>query len=99
MKREIYKGRTKKGYVYYYMFAIDTIEIFGGCGICDDCGKFANMGIYVPVLNHYMCVNCYKSFVKSCKYYSEDKWFEDLNIKYVDSKINKSEYLKLYDRS
>ena len=99
MKREIYKGRTTKGYVYYYMRAIDTLEIFGGCGICDDCGKFTILGIYVPVLNHYLCLDCYKSFMKTCKYYLEDKWFEDLNIKYVDRQINENENLKLNDRS
>lgn len=53
------KFTTKQGYIAYACTAAETAYL-GGMGICDDCGKSALSGFLVPVLNHYMCPDCFE---------------------------------------
>lgn len=67
---------TKSGYIAYEATASETV-LLGGCGICDDCGKGALNGYLVPVLNHYMCPDCFEDWQANAKYYPEDIPFEE----------------------
>lgn len=52
------KIKTQRGYIAYSCRGSET-ALIGGMGICDDCGTPASMGYLVPVLNHYMCPECF----------------------------------------
>lgn len=66
------KFTTKQGYIAYACTAQETTYL-GGLGICDDCGKAAPNGFLVPVLNRYMCPDCFKEWqtaeAKNAAYY------------------------------
>ena len=97
--REIEKFKIDKGYIVYKMSNIDAIGIFNGFGICDDCSSSTRVGYYVPVLNHYMCEDCFNEWQKVCIYYEEDLWFQSGNVKIVDNIINYVREVKLIDKT
>ena len=70
-----------------YQCSSDENALFGGFGICDDCGTFSKIGYLVPVLNHYMCSTCFLDWSKRCKFYSSDVDFERHYIRYYESII------------
>lgn len=72
----------------YYTCSVDELRLIGGLGICDDCGDCPPLGGYlVPVLNHYQCVECFESWSARAKHYPEDDWFEQINMRYWESRI------------
>ena len=45
---------------------------WGGLGVCDDCGRKADNGYYVAVLNSWLCEECYDKFTERAVRYIED---------------------------
>lgn len=80
------KIRTKQGYIAYQCTAIETTYL-GGMGICDDCGRFAQDGFLVPVLNRYMCPACFQDWQSHGRFYPEDLPFEKRHADYYEHKI------------
>ena len=67
----------------YYRVTVPELRLIGGLGICDDCGATPLEGGYlVPVLNHYQCKRCFEDWSSRAKHYSEDDWFEEIQMKY-----------------
>ncbi len=77
---------TKSGYIAYRATAEET-ALLGGCGICDDCGKFSAEGYLIPVLNHYMCPDCFRDWESSSRFYPEDLPVEHGAAAYFESRI------------
>lgn len=70
------KFKNKVGYVVYRISAEECFT-FGGAAICDECNKFCSNGGYlIPVLNHFMCDDCYNEWNSFCTFYPEDLDFE-----------------------
>jgi len=84
------KINTKSGYIAYSCSALE-IKIIGGLGICDECNKTARNGYLVPVLNHYMCGDCFKEWDVSATYYPEDIPFEKKYAAYYEAVIGLKE--------
>ena len=80
------KIRMSCGHIAYEATADET-HLLGGYGICDDCSSFASKGYLVPVLNHYMCENCYKDFSDRASFYKEDVPIEQRTAKYYEEII------------
>lgn len=82
--------KSPQGYIVLKMSLSECISIFnGGAGICDNCGRAAMDGYYVPVLNHYLCPKCYRDFTQRTPYYQEDAYFESYSLEYVTNRIKK----------
>lgn len=79
----IYKFAVKKMTVYK-MNNVQTVTIFNGAGICDDCGTSARDGYYVPVLNLYLCQECFDDWCEHCKHYKEDDEVEEGNVEWFE---------------
>lgn len=72
------------GYVAYKISSEECFS-FGGLSICDDCGTFCSEGGYlVPVLNHFMCSECFFDWLSRAKFYSEDLDFEQYWVRYYE---------------
>ena len=84
---DVKKFQLKNGYICYIMNFVEAVAIFNGLGICDECCKHEYIGFYVPVLNRYMCEECFYDWANRCKFYEEDLWFEKQNIEYVEERI------------
>lgn len=80
------KHQLPNGLTYYHCQAFELIFI-GGLGICDDCCSTPTHGYLVPVLNHYQCPECFADWSARAKYYPEDDWFEQINMRYWESRI------------
>lgn len=59
-----------------YLVSSDELLNIVGMGICDDCNEFSKNGFLVPVLNHYMCPQCFLDWISVCKFYPSDVEFE-----------------------
>lgn len=77
---------TKSGYIAYQATA-EEAALLGGRGICDDCGKFSAKGYLIPVLNHYMCPDCFHGWERGSAYYPEDIPVETRTAAYFESMI------------
>lgn len=64
----------------------EIIEVFGGKGICDSCGKPSIEGYYIAVLNQWFCPQCYKEWYEDAYNYaiesSDDRRVEDKNFNF-----------------
>lgn len=80
------KITTKQGYIAYTCTAQETTYL-GGIGICDDCGKAALNGFLVPVLNHYMCPDCFAKWQNSGRFYPEGLPAEARTAAYYEYRI------------
>ena len=79
------KFKNRVGWTVYKITA-DECYSFGGMSICDDCGKFQPEGGYlVPVLNHFMCSDCFNDWNSRCKFYPSDIDFENSIIMYYEN--------------
>lgn len=78
------KFKTRVGWTVYKVTDTECYS-WGGLSICDDCGKFVSNGFLVPVLNHFMCIDCFNQWRSSSKFYPEDLPFERKNITYYES--------------
>lgn len=55
----------------------------GGFGICDSCAKISEYGYLIPALGSYWyCEKCYQEWLGHCRYYEEDREFEENKYKY-----------------
>lgn len=83
------KFKTSVGYFAYQVTAGEMINyVKGSVGVCDHCNTFASIGILVPVLNSYICPDCFKKWLDDARYYPEDKMAEQENCDYYDSLFN-----------
>lgn len=80
------KLTTKQGYIAYACTAQETTYL-GGAGMCDECGKPALNGFLVPVVNRYMCPNCFEEWQNSGRFYPEDLPLEAKNAARYEYRI------------
>ncbi len=81
------KLRSPAGLIAYKT-TTEEIYSIGGLGICDDCGTFrADGGYLVPVLNHWMCEECFNDWSGRAKFYPEDAKFELKTAEYYEARI------------
>ena len=92
----ILKFKIPKGWTAYIMTLEDVKLIFKGFGICDDCGSVSPIGCYVPILNHYMCFECFEDWIKHCEFYEEDLPYEKRNIDFLEKQIKENKFLRLF---
>lgn len=52
------KFTAKNGYLAYNV-DFEEVSKLGGLAFCDDCNQYATEGFLVPVLNYYMCPQCF----------------------------------------
>lgn len=71
----------------YYEATRPEIARLGGIGYCDECNEIAEKGYLVPVLNHYMCEECFEDWKKRAKKYPEDLYIEIKNCAYYERMI------------
>lgn len=64
---------------------VNKLGEYGGMGICDSCGKTAQTGYYIAVLNRWFCPHCYIEWNAYATYYDEDKKIEEKNFNYFKS--------------
>ena len=53
--------------------------------ICDWCGKPfipSDKGVYIAVLNHWYCWNCFLDWYAHAKWYPEDVYYERKNFEF-----------------
>ena len=74
------KFKIPQGFTVYKMTAQNTSMLFGGRGVCDECGDYSKEGYYIPVLNHYQCQECFYNWTSYAKYYIEDRPIERMGI-------------------
>lgn len=77
---------TPVGWVAYQTTDYET-HLFGGAGICDECGTHVPVGYLVPVLNHWQCPKCFAEWMMSSKFYPSDVDFEKSYIDYYEKII------------
>lgn len=80
------KFKAESGHLAYRSNAAETL-LLGGMGICDDCGELAVEGFLVPVLNHYMCSDCFNDWERRGTFYPEDIPIERRTAAYFESRI------------
>lgn len=81
------KIQTEVGYVAYRT-TTEEIRIVGGRDICDDCNRLQIHGGYlVPVLNYWMCEDCFNTWLSRARYYPEDISYEQETAKYYETQI------------
>lgn len=52
----------------------------GSEGICDHCNGVAKDGVYVAVLNHWVCEKCFETWHSRAIFYEEDRKVEQRNF-------------------
>ncbi len=75
---------NEKGFTVYEITGIVKIK-FGGYRVCDSCNKAAVKGYLIPVLNGYLCEECYNRWIERAKYYEEYRKYEERKIRYYDN--------------
>ena len=80
------KFKLKNGLTVYKTTAAELTAL-GGLGICDECGEYNKVGYLIPVLNHWMCPECYNDWKHRCKHYPEDDRIEEKNSAYYEDLI------------
>lgn len=75
---------NKTGYTLYKVTSEECYS-WGGLSVCDDCNDYSSEGYLVPVLNHFMCPDCYNDWNSRCKFYSSDVEFENSVIMYYEN--------------
>lgn len=73
--------RSEKGFWLIDCTGEEICKI-GGFGICDTCGKPSINGIYVAVLNRWLCPKCFEEWHKIAICYPEDSDVEFRNFQY-----------------
>ena len=75
--------KNDKNFKVVKMSREEVNTVFGTIGICDRCNKKVKVGYYIAVLNMWMCTKCYKSWLKTARYYEEDRYCEERCFKSV----------------
>lgn len=87
------KRKLKNGLTYYIVSAQELTKI-GGMGICDHCNNYANAGYLIPVLNHWVCPECFEKWSSYAEHYDEDDEIEERNCRYYEKMIPLTEVEK-----
>ena len=80
------KFRTECGWIAYKTTAAE-IKSIGGLGICDTCNKSSDIGYLVPVLNCWLCEECFNNWKSRAHYYPEDVPVETRRALYYEQMI------------
>lgn len=81
---------SDKGFKLIATTNVEMVAI-GSYGICDSCNDLPERGVYVAVLNYWMCEKCFKDWHKRAKYYQQDAEFEDRGFQFYKKKLNAKE--------
>ncbi|MDD3029811.1 MAG: hypothetical protein PHS57_05985 [Alphaproteobacteria bacterium] len=73
----------------YLAYEVDRVELtlLRSPGMCDTCSQRPFRGYLVPVLNQFLCCECYKEFESFIKYYESDIPIERKNAAYYEKMI------------
>lgn len=80
------KCKTRQGYIAYSCSAGETAPL-GGRGLCDECNMFAVRGYLIPVMNHYMCPQCFADWQKWSVFCPKDLPIEKQTAEYYERTI------------
>lgn len=61
---------------------LDKLGQYGCLGICDFCGKPTDKGLYVAVINQWMCPDCFFEWYIRAERYKEDIPTEERNYEF-----------------
>lgn len=64
---------NKKGFKVIQASMLEMCEVYGAMPICDSCGKDAETGFLISVLNQWFCPACYGRWQTMCINYTDDK--------------------------
>ena len=81
------KKFTLENGLTYYTVSLAELFLIGGAGICDHCGTFHETGYLIPVLNHWICEECFNEWKAYANHYIDDDEYEQRAIEYYESKI------------
>lgn len=65
-----------KGFKVIEMSLPESVEAFGGAGVCDSCNHASYTAYYIAVLNQAFCPYCYEQWQKHATRYEEDAKIE-----------------------
>ena len=67
----------------FKLIATNHLEMasIGSYGICDSCNDNPKEGVYVAVLNYWMCNECFNKWHERAVYYPQDAKYENRNFK------------------
>ena len=77
-----------KGFKLINVSRTELLEHIGGYGICDHCNGASNSkGVYIAVLNHWVCTDCFDEWYNFATYYPEDSFIEEKNFEFYRNKL------------
>ncbi len=71
---------NNKGFKIIEVSLDEVQQKYGGFGICDWCNGDFNKFMYISVLNHCYCQDCYDNWNERAIYYEEDSNIEAKNF-------------------
>lgn len=74
--------KSSKGFKTIRCTREEMVGKAGSYGICDNCCSRPRQGIYVAVLNRWLCPGCYLEWHSRAVRYSDDERIEDKNYAY-----------------
>lgn len=76
-------ARTKESSKGFKLISASKAEMnrIGSEGICDHCNGAPEEGVYVAVLNHWVCDRCFEIWHRRAHKYEEDESIESRNFK------------------
>lgn len=82
----MYEIRSKNGFKAYVCSAKET-KLIGGCGVCDCCNERVSAGFLVPVMDYYMCPECFFNFDRN---YPKNLGSDELAYEFKKSRFYES---------
>lgn len=86
-----------------YMIDSKETALIGGKGVCDCCNSLPVFGFLVPIVNRFMCPDCFVSWFLNSEYDKSERSFENYYCTLYESKIpvlsvfTWKQLMKIYD--
>lgn len=76
-------AKVKESSKKFKLIEASRTEMFkiGSMGICDHCNEVTKEGVYIAVLNHWTCKECFEEWHERAVHYGEDMYIEEQNFK------------------
>lgn len=78
--------KLENGCIAYMIDAKET-ALIGGKGVCDCCNASPVFGFLVPIVDRFMCPDCFVSWLLNAEYDKSDRSFESYYCTKYESKI------------
>lgn len=69
----------------------EEMVAIGSYGICDNCCGKPHRGLYVAVLNSWLCPGCYKEWHERARCYPQDAPIENKNFRFYKELLGAEE--------